>query len=575
MSKICFQQTTGVFALIGDSGSALGDFGGQQHATVGANKQQEANANKLNELVAQWPISVEFKSTPAGQTNNGGAQERQCVSLTHWAANNYDDQANRCQLTRSNGTHFVCTCDKFGFISLAINPNSALQFAVQGDFQWAPSTPISLDSLSNELEPQSRQPYESPFIQSTNKVASTGSSSLGLTSTVLVCLGVCLLIFFVAAFVVQVAQRRAAGSHSRLGKKQQSFLDALNGLGGNTGPPTGGSLAATEHNLMGSDPLVSGSATQSASIIGLAGSAGAAANQASYKAHNQQLYAAAHLSHSSYSTGLHSTDRSVARRLVGWIARPSRWLANIVGGGAANGLAKGERSMIHHRVLGGSSALSQGAHSMGAASATLAYKTGQCQNGYTTSMGLYHPSQQHHHQQRPFMNGGRQQHLNSSSNSSYVSSSAYYEEIGPGNLTKVNTNQLATQTTIVDPFKTTRAGQEYHWQQQQMNNQVSACTLNPANQQHNFAFQHGHLHAGQHAQHLTTNRVASANQQHIHSDLSPLQSSSGSSSAGSQHSSAATSVTNAANSTPRHYLFASPTAVNAYKQQQQQQFRLH
>ena len=499
-------------------------------------------------------------------------------------------------MTKFNGTNFVCTCDKFGFLALVPPPTTGRLD------QWPPPAVGSGPQLANDgdlsdpLADGARHQLQA--FDATNYVGANQANKfqqqqqqVGLLTSVFIFIGVTLLVLSTAAFVAKTVIRAAA--QSRLGQKQQSFLN---------GGPTTGPLAA-DHNLLASDPLVvggAGAASQStASIIGLAnaqptaagtlmGAYGTESNH--YKAHQQQLYAA-HLSHSplgAYSTARPAGNSNKLLQFAEWLSKPSRWLARLSS-------AAGDKSdsMIHHRVIstGGHSTLAS--HS----AASLGYKS-HFQNGYTTSLGL-HNNRTLISQQQPTTaattttttttTGGGQ-----SSNSSYVSSSAYYEEIGPGNLTKVSSSQLSGATsgapthTLVDPFK--RNDQQHlfgqrqhhhhnHHQHHQHHHQLPqhqgqwpaggeqvSYSLEPSQQQQQ------HLAYGQPtsmAVNPTLGKLGQSHNNNNQNDLSPLQSSSSSSSAGSQHS-PATSVTTANGSTPRHYLFASPSAVSAYKQQQHQ-----
>lgn len=247
-------------------------------------------------------------------------------------------------------------------------------------------------------------------------------------------------------------------------------------------------------------------------------------------------------------------------QLLGWLLRkPSSWFSS-ANDEVNNGL-KSDQMTQHRLVGGGASSTLLTRHSNG----TLAYHKSQFQNGYTTSLGLHQAHNQmlsnqqvnHQHQRQVGSTGSGQSAmpLNASSNSSYVSSSAYYEEIGATNssnnlVTRVNAN---SPTLVMDPFRR----QDNHFamagsnQQQQWRPINNSGTISYSMEPQKQAQQQTHL--------------AMINKQHLHTDLSPLQSSS-SSSTGS-----ASVVTG--NTTPRHYLFASPSAVSAYKQQQHQHLR--
>ena len=624
----------------------------QQDQMAGA-RQRDPIRQRLGDLLAQRPISVEFKLSPAAAhvASTGGLAlqnaARQCYSLAGDAAQptNEDGLAqrpNRCHLSEHNATNYVCACDRFGFVALVQQSLAGPSGfpALQGDpFQWPPSgAPMNdpllgaggnLLAMGADQHQQLSDPraYDSSFV--VNKPQQ--QQPLGLVAYSFVLIGVALLVLSLVGVLINVILRFTG--RSRLSKKHQSFFESMRN-GTTTGP------LAADHNLMGSSPLVSGAATtQSGSIIGLATGASnggpmgqlcsgsAPLGSSHYKTlGHQQLYSAHVGAHSAapmieaYASSSSSGAAASGAlhwpsRLASWLfGRPLDWLAGLTSTGAPNGAphasAKTDR-MIQHRIVGG-----------GATIGTLAYHKSQYQNGYTTSPGLHHHAHpQHqlaHHQTlaRPYLtsSGNGSQSgvpLNPSSSSSYVSSSAYYEEIGSANLTKVNASQLSgmghqqsgasNQLTSLDPFMKQHQQQRGHYLEHAQNQHehhphpLSAgqtAGFQQAHQQQTFHQWLTPSHTGGNTapislnapngslgQHQPQQQMSLITKQHLHNDLSPLQSSS-SSSAGSQHSNsaAAASLTNgAANgsnaATPRHFLFASPIAVNAYKQQQQ--FRGH
>lgn len=513
--------------MLNESGGGGGDvFDGNDDS------QRE---RKLAEMLAQWPISVDFKLPPQQQQ-----QQRQCQSL----ADGGQLLANRCHTTKSSSAEHVCRCDRFGFLALFANaPSQMLQVPLAGaDFQWPPAP---LEPAYGESEQAGRPDsaalpdYIGP---AQTKPAQQHQQALGFWTTAFIVVGLLLFVITLAALIANATLR--ANAQSRLGKKQQDFLTG----GGaasmlahhrdlSAGPTTG---PLTDHSLMSDEQLITGGTntaagtTQSSSIIGLSGHAAGYHEPGCYKAAHQQLYAA-HLAPMGPLGGPANRWTSWAR----WL-RPSRWLSSSA--------SHSKELMIQHRVIGNSSLASAG---------SLAHYKGQYQNGYTTNL-----------HQSPAV---AQMPLNapSSSTSSYVSSSAYYEEIGPGNLTRVSTNQLSRPThTVVDPFKPRQPVADQQQHQHLMSH-------HPQPVQHSLAqWSAGAgpppMEAQQHQQQQPISgfgQPALNNYKQFHTDLSQLQngnSQSSSSSAGSQHS-ASTNLTSANGSTPRHYLFASPSAVTAYK----------
>lgn len=493
------------------------------------------------EVLAESPISIDFKVSSSLVAGQMQAPPRQCNSLS--------DNLNlpdRCQTHRFNATNHICRCTQFGFVALSAAPsqvpNTIGQNVNMGPWPQLPGSPNSIDFMDDSMSQQatafgagasSRRGVGDvpPTFIGAQKQQPSQQQSVGFWTTIFIVFGLSLLVVSLAAFVIQTIVR--INSQSRLNKKQ-GFLAAGSILGHNTardlsGGPTTGPLSA-DHGLMGQASLTGSPATgtnHSASIIGLTQSA-----CHGYKTH-QQLYAA-HYPAIEPCNAVANKWRS----LTSWL-RPSRWLA------AGRDKSVDHLGVIQHRVIGSTI----GGRPIGSACKS------QFQNGYTTS--LHHP---HNHQsaatsQLPLA-------APSSSTSSYVSSSAYYEEIGPGNLTKVNTCQLANgqRHTIVEPFKRPSTDQQQ--------------LLNESNHLHNHHQQQQSGWTTINQQHLggydQRSIQASKQQQHLHNDLSHLHQnpsqSSGSSGSSSQHS-ASTNMTsvNGGAQTPRHYLFASPQAVSAYE----------
>lgn len=422
---------------------------------------------------------------------------RQCDSI------NSDQTAlSRCQTLRSNLTNHICRCDSFGFLQLTTSSQYVLQppNMVVPDFTQWPSQDQPDGFFAN--------PTPHSYL---NPPAKQGPTSVGAWATVFIVFGLSLLVISIVAFVISLVLKTRA--QSRIAKKHANFLST-------TGP------LAVDHSLMiggdsGNSPQNSSNSvgtTHSASIVGLsqaticAGSNGSANN---YKSTNHQLYA----SHLPPIDSNYLASKSI---LPVWLSnwfKSTRWLSTTTASrfGVGN-KTKNDMNGIQHSIIGPN-----------ANGGSMTY-----QNGYTTNI-------HHHHLHHQLQQANSRMPLTlshqppSSSTSSYVSSSAYYEEIGPGNLTKVNANQLVSNRalTMVDPFR------------------------RPAQDQQHLLTSNGQ-------QHWPQTTATTFNQQHH--DLSQQQQlqqqQSSASSAGSQHS-ATTNMTSV--STSRHYLFASPSAVNAYK----------
>jgi len=538
-----------VFALADESGDA---FGGH------ASGRPEV---KLANLLAQWPISFHFKERSAGQQEQQWpAQQRQCNSLS-----DNTSQPNRCQTLNLNQTNHVCRCDHFGFVSLTNSQTQVPPMSSLADFHWPqlqeqeqeqrqrqrhqPRGGGQLEGQANELllldslglaqgaatAPAYINAHQSTQTQTQPQQHQHSQPKQGLPwPSALMLLGLALLLVSLATLLASAILR--ASANSRAAKKQQGFLAAAGPVLGQQqqqqqcGPPGGPLVDSAEPAPLADQAR----AAQPNPIIGLTQPACHA-----YKAH-QQLYAA-HLSGApaqSYALAANSRWAS----WTGWL-KPRRWLSAASAG-----------RPVQHRVLGASLA--------GAASS--AYKS-HYQNGYTTSLR---------------QTAGAHLPLNApSSASSYVSSSAYYEEIGPANLAKVSTGQLANSRThtVVDPFKCQPPAAD----QQQL-------LASPHNQhqhhlQHQLHLQHqwppaGSLPYALESQHQQECRQSSsyvqplssglANHRQQANDLSQTQSSS------SSAASAGLVVAAASASTPRHYLFASPSAVSAYKTSMGNQHRL-
>lgn len=491
---------------------------------------------------------------------------------------------NHCHLSRYNTTNFSCTCDKFGFLQLSqqyyvsstgLSPPASFGVQNEGQFQWGAQPYDASQSDTTQFDPRLYDP-QSSYVVNKGQLANGGSGSTGIVSSIMIVTGVVALIVFIGGLIVCTVPRLS--SQTKLTKKQQSFFDPLgNGVNGTTEP-------LTDHNLMGSDPLVSSAATtHSASIIGLSTSANVqlcgtrappSVNELNYKPH--QLYAHHPPMIEAYSTGAGHAKERWPLKIFDWlIQRPASWLSGHLGYRGCNqveGQLGGGKSshIIQHRLMGGTnsgSTLLEGHHHTNTSSSGyhshLHQHKNQYQNGYTTSLGLHQPI--HAHGTRAQISSTGSQSvvpLNSSSNSSYVSSSAYYEEIGPGNLTKVNTSH-----TIVEPFKRQQHYDQHMQHQSLQHPHLFQQWQQQQQQQTNVANQSTISYSMEAQRNTAVQPMSLITKQHLHNDLSPLQSSS-SSSAGSQHSAATNG--NGGATTPRHYLFASSSAVSAYKQQQQQ-----
>lgn len=527
-----------MFAIVGENGDV---FDGQQQN------------RGFDELLAQWPVSVDFRSSPqqviVNQVMVSPSQvARSCRALDvggdgAGAFNNQEEFEQQCKTYRVNATSHICRCSRFGFVSLISHATQQQQHPAQDMLAQWPTT-NQLDSAAVG-DSQQQQQSSSSYVGAPGKQQ---QQSVGIWAAIFIALGLFLLIVFVAAFLINVFIR-VSGSQSRLSKKKPCFFFGQHQRDLSGGPTTG---PLVDHSLGGGDSLSGATTatgnngtTQSGSIIGLTQSA-----YQGYKTH-QQLYAA-HLPHT--MGGMCGGGGARRHRWLQFL-NPARWL----------GLSRGKNhdQMIQHRVIG-SSSLSGGTKTPG----TMSHKSTTYQNGYTMA-GLHH----HHHS---VVNGANiPLAAPSSSTSSYVSSSAYYEEIGPGNLTKVNANQLnvnptSRTQTLIDPFK--RVDQQ---QQQQVMGQQAALWIQQPNsyplgqpnygpsiqqQQHQMSM----LPPAHEFQQQQQQQLQAIKQQIQNNDLSQLQQAPPSSagSGGSQHSSS---------STPRHYLFASPTAVNAYKNSMSQQ----
>lgn len=559
--------------------------------------QQQANLqlqNKLTDLLAQWPISVDFKLSPSGTTSTStpavipptttqqnSQPLRQCNSLNSDNVN----QQNRCQTFTSNVTNHICRCDQFGFVALTTSAsNQQVPTSILGDFHWP--TMFGTGASQQQQQPidnEPRSPIDFPpdltsvgsnsmknvdFIDSAPSLIRNNKqqASLGVWSTIFVVLGISLLVVSFVAFFINFILK--SSSQTRLSKKQAGFsasiLHRVTGGGGTSndlnGLSTTGPIA--DHSLIGSiDPIVNHSPSQvgitnasNSTTASMMAGLSQSAYHHNYKAH-QQLY-------TSHLPPIEVCSNPIKRwtRWAAWL-KPSNWPP------FSSSVAKGVDQIIEHRVIG--STIGPG---------SVSYKS-QYQNGYTTA--LHHSHQSTANSQVPLA-------APSSSTSSYVSSSAYYEEIGPGNLTKINTNQLTSRNThtIVDPFKrqiqaptadqqqaltSNQQSQHVHHQPWQSSGpttapvgSTTALSYPPDSQQHQ---QQPYLNYGQPLSAIFKQQQQNNNNNN-NNDLNQVQSSS--SSAASQHSTS-TSLTTANGSTPRHYLFASPSAANAYKSSMSQQ----
>lgn len=417
----------------------------------------------------------------------------------------------------------------------------------------------------------------------------------------------------------------SSGALGHLFASGASILTSGGGGGGNmnSGSTTG---PLTDHSLLSTEPIVGAQqhhvhqhagTIHSTSIIGLNQAAAchsyganntmlAPPNAAkTFGAHPQPLYAAAHLEAvacagaGGYYSGASSAGGgggglmsarsatsivpggAASDKLLAWARtlHPARLLASVRLPWTAGGVA-GAKSRANH--LGGAVQHRIVAHNAHL-HANNTYKS-QYQNGYTTALhhqataGLHHhhhhvhAQHQHmHHQQTQQSSPASQVPLTSaaaacggqsSSTSSYVSSSAYYEEIGPGNLAKVSHQQptqqqqqhrTTTMHTIVDPFKRPDAVfVQQQQQQQQMPNtwQQQQQIVNSCAEFANYGQQNQMTHSN--------------NNKFMHSDLYMMQQQHQPNNTATSTSNLSTGSTSVA-TTPRHYLFTSPSAVNAYK----------
>lgn len=409
---------------------------------------------------------------------------------------------NRCLMSGLNASSLVCRCDQFGFVST--NSNS-----------WPQSTQLQLPFEFGQSSTRDLQPID--LLGPNLRPPTPASSGLSTSSLLLICSAL-VLVALVTFFLLRAFVRLSG--QSRLAKKEATFLGS--------GPTTDPQL---DRSLMTSAACCVGGAAPSTSIINLNQAACQMGQQRPtatpmYAAHLPPLktpdYVAANRQFPAYRT---------PNRWLHWL-RPSNWLAAL-GGGRGKQL----HHVQHHRVVGSSGPYSAKSH---------------YQNGYTTSL---HQSAAH---LAPLTGP-----TSSNSTSSYVSSSAYYEEIGPSNLTRLSTSQLVPShhsTTIVDPFK---RAHEHQISAHHHSAFESQQTINPSYGQ-SMALLAPKQHFNQ--LDLTTHaqqQLRQNQQQHFQSS---------SSSAGSQHSSSTVAPQSPANSsatnsttTPRHYLFASPSAVSAYK----------
>lgn len=397
-------KPTGLFAISGKTGELFDvspPVRHQQDPAVTLNiKQYDSIRLRLGELLTQWPINIEFRALPSAHLATGGVSSpqqpmRQCQSLSGdttfstaddgQTTNSVANLANRCHLSKYNATNFVCSCDAFGFVVLTqqFGLNTGFQSIQNDHIQWPASTinDLSLGGIGgNQLlgDHQSidSRVYDPAYMVNRSQQQQQQQQSLGIVTYVFVIIGVALLTLSVAGMVINVTLRLTG--QSRLSKKQQSLFESLR-----NGPTTG--PIAADHNLMGSDPLVSGAATtHSASIIGLASgvagsngggpmgqmcAAGSTATNGSsnYKTH-QQLYSAHMGAHSPPMMEAYSSpsSRRWPVRLVGWLLeRPASWLSYLTSSNSSDS-NKADR-MIQHRIIGSN------ASTIG----TLAYQKGQ------------------------------------------------------------------------------------------------------------------------------------------------------------------------------------------------------
>lgn len=371
--------------------------------------------------------------------------------------------------------------------------------------QETPSLWEPLPSDNLEMGRIHPTPYIETRIHNPTMTDNTDSS----WSTIFLVFALFLLVISTLVFVINLLIKTKA-HHSRIASEQANFLST-------TGPLT------VDHNLIigGDSPQSSSNLNEtnnSISIVGLSQSTifagGNSSSSNGYKSANHQLYAS-HLP--PIDPSCLATNSNVPPWLTRWF-NSARQLSSAVAGKfskvrTAN--SNDTRSSQHH---GNSSTY---------------------QSGYTTNLSHHNQHLLHQLQQAnsslPLTFCYHQPP--SSSTSSYDSSSAYYEEIGPGNLTKVNANQLVANRTLnmVDPFRSSAQDQQHLLTSngQQQWQPTAAATFN-----------HHHQHQ--------------LNNQHDLNTLQPRQQSSASSTG-----SATTNLPSVA--TPRHYLFASPSAMNAYK----------
>jgi len=265
-------------------------------------------------------------------------------------------------------------------------------------------------------------------------------------------------------------------------------------------------------------------------------------------------------------------------QLTRWLASgPSRWFSGLTGSTRlSNNYAQNDslkqadqaqqqqhQQQQQHRVLLGangrivSSLISQTSDTPNTTSSTI-YKY---QNGYTTALGLQQQHQQQQQQQQlqqrhlhdiqrnvgQLQSGGANNQQQNSSNSSYVSSSAYYEEISQPAPLADNQQQRAPpgghSHTLIDPFRRQQTGIAFSVEHQpNMRQQQQQHEQPPTN--NNYAAPPMSVPSGK------QNDLGQA----AHTISQPLPPPGAST----------------ATITPRHYLFASPSAVDAYKQQQHQ-----
>lgn len=552
------------------------EFDGQalnSKSTSNLNSQRnEIIFKKINDFAVHFPIDYHFDLSDESSTTTRNNLLLHCNSQLE------PQSQNRCKTSSLNITSHVCRCDQFGFVASTSEqpkwptnslPSSSLnqnQPQPQPQFPYelgAPSTFI--DRNRQQVLTSSNNPFENILEQANKPFQAIGSEQqqqqqdIGSSwSKALLYSGFTLLL--VSIFGLLLSALFKLTQHSRLNQKQaQTFL----GFVPNLAPPS------ADHNLASGASCCASSTTQSTSIINLNQAATYHLNQ---QQQHQHQSATATPMYAAHLPPLKASEYVAANRRFGdycgstpsWISwlRPSRLFD------AISGRRKQLAHVHHHRVIGATNQVS------------VPYSAkSHFQNGYTTSL---------HQSGGPGqLVGSLSAPTSSNSTSSYVSSSAYYEEIGPGNLTKLSTSQLVPlnqptnsqlTTTIIDPLMKRNSDQLQQQHQHQQHDHQHIHNHSPHQRQ-----SYGQMEPQQtmnpsygQSMPIVSFKQQQQQQQNPFGQLDLISHGqhfqSSSSSAGSQHSAviapqSPVSSSSAANSTstPRHYLFASPSAVNAYK----------